>query len=284
MICTKHSKHGMLIIASVCSILLASQGPSVDRHIQSVQQQKEARFVLDSSVVEETFGLVTQQIKGRMSWLLKDEKDFVLQLEVTEIKREFQDANDKSVAIKHQAFAGIVSTVKEPNVPISIEISKGKLTDNPIGLSTQYRTVYLILEMMLATVLDWDFTTAKGDHRTVLSITFPDSVKTGDFGVIDASRLRASVSPTKFIVFPRIQNKMVKGSELVSFAHDKLTISYFYRFLDKSAGLATHAVNLEVAVKKKTNKVDYTDAIAILDDPNQFASYNLHELTITNIK
>lgn len=283
MIYLKCNTNRMLAVVVGCVILWVASAftNAVDKKVR--KRQKSGRFVLSSTVVEEKFGLVTQQLRGEISWAL-DEKDFILHLQIKEISREFQDPNAEAAALKNQPFRGTVLVQRDQEVPLTIEISEGRLESDPLGLSTQYRTAYLIVDMMLATAIKKEFMVSKADGQTTLNVKYPGRAKTGGFGVGDARGLRSSVSPNKFLVFPRMAGKEAKGSDAVYFSHTEATVDYYYRFLDKKSGIATHAVNLEGTLKEKKGKADYEKVLELIDDPKQFESYTLHELTITNVE
>lgn len=251
---------------------------------QETQSPRDQEFVLLSTIDDEEFGLVTEEIKGNIIWFTKHDKNLRFDLEITGINREFENPKTKAQALKNQPFLAKVSLSKEEEIPLSIEITEGKFKDDPLGISTQYRTAYLILDMMLVTAVKKDFIVSKGDSASCsisLSVTPPDRVRAGDLGVSSVTGLRSSISPSKFLAFPRISRKLIKGWDLVYFPHDRLNINYFYRFLDKETGVATHAVNLEATARRKMGDENYTRMIGVIDDPLNFSSYELHELKVT---
>jgi len=241
-------------------------------------------FLLRSSWVEDKFGLMVQQMEGEIRWLLPETGQYSLYLEVEKISRSFQDPNTRAVALKIQPFEARVCAAGGKEVPLTIEITKGKFENDPLALSTQYRTAYLVLDMMLLTSEKREFVTLQDGSRTTLKITPFSDVKTGDFGVLDIRALRSSVSPYEYRVFPCIGGKGNKGSEVVSFSHTPITVDYYYRWLEGVGGRVTRAVDLRGAMRDTDRKSDYTSLMRIIDDPNQFSSYELHELNIIDIE
>jgi len=251
---------------------------------EAAEKQKPQKFFLSTTVVEGAFGLAVQEIRGELNWVRRDENDLIFDLEARQINREFEDPNTKAVALKNQPFKARVSVSKEKDVPLSIHITEGKFENNPVALSTQYRTAYLILDMMIATPAKKEFVVSKDGSMTTLKLKCPEKVSMGDFGACDVSRLRSSISPDTFMVFPHLAGTKAWGSDLISFSYGELTVSYFYRLLDKENGISTRAINFEGTMKEPMEKADYQKVFEIIDDPNKFSTYELHVLEVTDIK
>lgn len=257
------------------------------------QKEKDAlkqihKLSLLSSYFDPEFGQVVREIKGSLTRVILDEDNTFYELEITDMNNVFKNPESKLRALKNQPFFAKVTQSKKQEIPLSIEITNGGLDPND-GLTTQYRTAYMILEMMFLTSAKEDFSVSINSSDSVkspinLNITLPEKINIGGTGAVSVVGLRSSMSPMKFAVVPRINNKKIEGWEFDGFRCDKLNINYFYRFLDKEADMVTHAINIEATLKEKMDGNNYYQKIKTIDDPNQFQMYYLHELQISNVQ
>ena len=207
----------------------------------------------------------------------------MFRLEVDRISRDFEDPNTERAALRNEPFVAEVCLSQAQDIPLSLEVSRGKIEGDSLGLSTQYRTAYLIIDMMLVTASEKEFQLSRGGLETVMKITGPNQVKTDAYGIVPEANLSSSISPKRFSVWPAIREKRMEGTRMARFYHGK-TIGYFERFLPKGSMVATYAVNLQAALKEGEQKNSYEEVVEAIDAPNKFGSYELHELTITDVK
>ena len=283
------------MILGVFLILCASPVSGKSGEKKVTHYQKVQRFVLATRSAQETEAIpvgtdvvytganFVNIVKGYINWIEQGDNGFVLAMKIVHVDRQFVDPKpEKQAALLHiKPFIADVSMSKGNEVPLSIRITEGKIQDNSLELAMQYRLVYLILDMMCATAVEKEFIVSKDGWGASLSITYPNQVNIDEYGDLPVSRLKSSFSPTNFTLLPRVSYKEVIGSQLFSFTHGSLNIKLFSRLLDKKTGFATHAVNLEATSKVEMKDKDYTEMIRLLNAPDKFQSYNLHELEVT---
>lgn len=293
-----HSKCGansLVVILGILLVLSVPLGFAETISNESIEYKKVQRFVLSSRVAQEDrtirgpAGVVHMganlvgQYKGQLNWLAQDPNGFVLDMKVLQVDLQFPDPQPKEPAqiTDVKPFVARVTMSKEDEVPLSIQITEGKIQDNPLALARQYKVAYLILDMMCATVVEKEFIVSKDGWGASLSITLPNKVNIGQYEALPISRIKSSFSPTKFTVLPRMSYKGVEETQLFTFTHGSLNIYLFSRLLDNKTGLATHAVNLEATSKVEMKDKDYVEMIRLLNMPHEFERYLLFELKVT---
>lgn len=294
-----HSKCGansLIVILGILLVLSAPLGFAETISKESIEYKKVQRFVLSSRFAQEArtirgpAGVVHMganlvgQYKGQLNWLAQDPNAFALDMKVLEVDLQFPDPQPEEPAqiTEIKPFTARVTMSKEDEATLSIQITEGGIEDNPLGLSEQYKTVYLVLDMMCATALEKEFIMSKDGWGASLSITYPNQVNIDEYGDLSVSRLKSSFSPTNFTLLPRVSYKEVIGSQLFSFTHGSLNIKLFSRLLDNKTGFATHAVNLEATSKVEMKDKDYIEMINLLNMPHEFERYLLFQLKVTD--
>jgi hypothetical protein len=297
MIRLKYKFYNKFVVSGLFIIVFASMVCANSRENKVNKYQKVQRFLLSSRIAQEDNTIrsgskvvymganVVQLVKGRLNWIRQDPNGFALIVEILQIDYEFPDPQPQEPAqiTKIKPFASRVTLSKENEVPISIQITEGGIRDNPLGLSEQYKTVYLILDMMCATAMEKEFVVSKDGWGANLNVTHPNNVKIDQYGVIPVSRINNSFSPAKFTVLPRMSYKGVEKTQLFTFTHGGLNIYLFSRLLDNKTGLATHAVNLEATSKVEMKDKDYVEMITLLNMPHEYERYLLFELKVTTV-
>lgn len=293
-----HSKCGansLIVILGILLVLSAPLGFAETISKESIEYKKVQRFVLSSRFAQEArtirgpAGVVHMganlvgQYKGQLNWLAQDPNAFVLDMKVLEVDLQFPDPQPEEPAqiTKIKPFTARVTMSKEDEATLSIQITEGGIEDNPLGLSEQYKTVYLVLDMMCATAMEKEFIVSKDGWGANLNVTHPNNVKIGQYGVLPVSRVKSSFCPTKFSVFPSMSYKGVEETQLFTFTHGSLNIYLFSRLLDNKTGFATHAVNLEATSKVEMKDKDYIEMMRLLNMPHEFERYLLFELKVT---
>jgi hypothetical protein len=278
-------------------VLSASLGFAKTISKESIEYKKVQQFVLSCRVAQEDrtirgpAGVVHMganlvgQYKGHLNWLAQDPNGFVLDVKVLQVDLQFPDPQPKEPAqiTDVKPFTAHVTMSKEDEVPLSIQITEGGNEENPLGLSEQYKTVYLVLDMMCATALNKEFVVSKDGWGASLNITYPNTVNIGQYGALPASRIKSSFSPTKFTALPRVSHKGVEETQLFRFTHGDLNIHLSSRLLDNKTGFAAHAVNLEATSKVEMKDKDYTEIIRLLNIPHECERYVLLELKVTQV-
>ena len=279
-------------------IVYASTVCANSRENKVNQYQKVQHFLLSSRIAQEDRPIrsgtkvihmganVAQLVKGRLNWIRQDPNGFAVIVEVLQIDYEFPNPQPEDPAriTKIKPFTASATLSKENEVPISIQITEGGIKDNSLGLSEQYKTVYLVLDMMCATVMEKEFVISKDGWGANLNVTYPNNVKIDEYGVLPVSRLKNSLSPAKFTVLPRMSYKGIEETQLFTFTHGGLNIYLFSRLIDNKTGFSTHAVNLEATSKVEMKDKDYLEMITQLNMPHELERFLLFELKVTTVE
>lgn len=277
-------------MCGVFSLFLLSTVVASANQQQADGTPQARRFVFLTREAADEFGLAVQEIRGSITWLSKDEVSSVLHLDFAEIDRTFEKPESMHPALDIKPFLAKASFSRDREVPLEIDILRGRLEEESLGLGVQFRIVYLILEMMFLTADTQDLVVSRNDSQhcpVSLVVTWPDNVGVAGFGdlrTVSRQSLRTSISPSRFSAFPRIDNGMRKGWDFVSLAYDSRNIRYFSRFRDEQADMVIHAVNIRASTKQEMTSEDYSDMLNAIADPDRFSSYNSYELTLTSAR
>lgn len=246
------------------------------------------QFTLSSSQIAEDFdgALLTIERKGQIICVAKDANNLEFEVRVEEVEVNVSKAGFKEKLPEIRPFAAGVSVSREAGVSLSIEITEGKVDrlKERGGLGRQYRTVCRISDMLMATVLTKDVEVAKPPEWATVTVSYPERLKTCEFGVKEAFVYRNRSVPNRFLVLPSVKEGRATGAQLVNSALWQRGVNYYYRLVDSETGLASHAVNLWGSLTEEMEEADYNEVIEGIADPSKYKHYRLHELTVTSIE
>jgi len=237
----------------------------------------------DKSAAEEFEGTypwdVEVETKGSISWISRERGKRQFFLIIENITRRVESKEVEQLIIPIKPFKARVEVEESAPVQLRIEMAEEAAKDDAVSLGAQYRTAYLIIEMMFANALDDKIRLAEDSNCPLRFETrVPDKVQIADGVVKPAAYLRNAVAPAEFVASPQIGLKGMKGYHLQSMTYDTMHIKYFYRLVDIESRLASHAVNIEANWNERVDRQKVLAAVERIDDPYQFGTYYMNEL------
>lgn len=246
-------------------------------------REKVWRLHLVEIIREPELGAMQQELEGLLRTVDRPPEPQSFELTISKIARKFSRPETEQQALRMAPCTVAATFSRDERVPAKLRMVSGGLSDDQMALTTQYRTAYLLLDLVLATAPNGTMKALGGRKAEPLTfvVTKPKEMHMPEFGTCTLSDMTAYHSPKEFFVAPVTAGETVKEIALHSFTSDSLNFDYSYRCMSALPGIAHKAVSISATrpiVAPEAARIP--EIVAGLANPKNFESYHSYEVSL----